>query len=170
MNTKELNKTLREEARFLGLCDDWYNAWKEYSQEELVERMYKGIDFVLKHHWPTNEFIKKHFKQDFLRTNGVFVDDKYSACNTPESLVLGNSDMRFRYSGKYYGNINLRDNSTTHITTKGVGLLIVHMFDSATVKVEQLEKAKVVVIKHSRNVGIDAPPDVKVKEEYDYLT
>ena len=169
MNAKELNKTLREEARFLGLCDEWYNAWKDYSEDELVDRMYKGIDFVLKHHWPTNDFIKKNFKQEFLRSHGVFVDDTYSACNTQESLVLGHSDIRYRYSGRYCGIINLRDNSTAYITARGDGLVIVHMLDNATVKVEQSEKARVAVIKHSHNVSVEVSPGVKVLEEYDYL-
>lgn len=169
MTTKELNNTLREEARFLGLCDEWYNAWREYSLDELAARMYKGIDFCLKHHWPSNDFIAKNFQKDFLRSNGIFVDDEYSTSNIEHSLVLGSSHIRYRYSGKSYGNINLRDTSYAHITTRGNVLLVVHMFETSSIKVEQSENARVVVIKHSPKVIINRTGDVTVKEEYDYL-
>ena len=116
MTTKELNDTLREQGRFLGMCDEFYDEKWNYSLEQLVERMFKGIDFCLKHHWPSNEFIAKNFPKDFLREHGVFLDDEYSTCNVRESLVLGNSKVKFRYSGKYYGNIRVRDLSLADIT------------------------------------------------------
>ena len=169
MTTKELNNTLREEGRFLGMCDEFYNEKWDYSQEQLVQRMFKGIDFCLKHHWPSNEFIKTNFSLDFLRSQGVFVDDEYSVCNVQESLVLGGSKIRYRYSGKYYGNIRVRDHSSVNITARGNGLVIVHLFENSCVTVEQSEKAKVAVIKHSQNVIINASEDVRILEEYDYL-
>ena len=169
MTVKELNNTLREEGRFLGMCDEFYNEKWNYSPSELVGRMFKGIDFCLKHHWPSNDFITKNFQKDFLRGHGVFVNDEYSVCNIQDSLVLGASSIRYRYSGRYYGNIRMRDDSTVHITAKGNGLVIVHMFERSSVKVEQFDKAKVAVIKHSDKVSVDAPGNVKVIEEYDYL-
>jgi len=169
MDIKQLNNTLREEGRFLGMCDEFYNEKWDYSQEQLVQRMFKGIDFCLKHHWPSNGFIKKNFELGFLRGQGVFVDDEYSACNVQESLVLGDSRIRYRYSGKYYGNIRVRDKSFVSITARGDGLVIVHLFDNARATVGQSEKAKVAVIKHSPNVCVNASEGVRILEEYDYL-
>lgn len=151
------------------MCDEFYNEKWNYSQEQLVKRMFKGIDFCLEHHWPSNEFIKKNFQRDFLRNQGVFVDDEYSVCNVQDSLVLGGSKIRFRYSGTYYGNIRVRDLSLAHVTARGDGLVIVHLFERACVTIERSEKAKVSVIKHSPNVLINAPEDVRIVEEYDYL-
>lgn len=169
MINKQLNMTIREEGRFLGMCDEFYNKKWDCTLEQLVKRMFKGIDFCLKHHWPSNEFIKKNFQRDFLRQQGVFVDDEYSICNVEESLVLGGSKIRYRYSGKYYGNIRVRDLSKAEITARGDGLVIVHLFERSCVWVDQSEKAKVTVIKHSPNVLINASEGVKVLEEYDYL-
>lgn len=151
------------------MCDEFYNGKWDYSPEQLVERMFKGIDFCLKHHWPSNEFIKKNFNRDFLRGQGVFVDDEYSICNIEDSLVLGGSKIRYRYSGKYYGNIRVRDLSFAHITARGDGLVIVHLFERACVTVERSEKAKVSVIKHSKDVLVNASEGVRILEEYDYL-
>ena len=169
MDDRQLNMTLREEGRFLGMCDKFYNEKWDYSPDELVAKMYKGIDFCLKHHWPSNEFIARNFQKDFLRNHGVFVDDEYSTSNIEHSLALGCSHIRYRYSGKSYGNINLRDISYAHITARGNVLLVVHMFETSSIKVEQSENARVVVIKHSPRVIINRTGDVTIKEEYDYL-
>lgn len=169
MNGKQLNRTIREEGRFLGMCDEFYLTWREYSEDELVKLMFQGIDFCLKHHWPSNDFISKNFSKEFLRGHAVFIDDKYSISNAGESLVLGNSDIRYRFSGKYYSNIRVRDNSLVDVTARGDGLVIIHLFERALANVEQSEKAKVSVIKHSPNAIVNASEGVRVVEEYDYL-
>lgn len=169
MTIKELNKTLREEGRFLGMCDEFYNEKWDYSQDQLVKKMFKGIDFCLKHHWPTNEFITKNFTKELLRENGVFVDDKYSICNVQDSLVLGGSSIKYRYSGRYYGNIRVRDTSIAHVLARGDGLVIIHLFEKACATVRKTDNAKVSIIKHSPDVLISADEGVRIVEEYDYL-
>ena len=83
--------------------------------------------------------------------------------------MLGGSKVRYRYSGKYYGNIRVRDLSMVEVTARGDGLVIVHLFERACAKVEQSEKAKVAVIKHSPNVIVTASEGVRIVEEFDYL-
>lgn len=170
MNTRDLNTALREEARFLGLCDHWYNAWKNNCKnEELVAKMYKGLDFCIKNHWPSNDFILKHFDINFLRKNNVFVNDKYSVVSPNESLILGTSEMTIRYNADSYGNIHIRDNSVVKLTARNRSFVIVHMYENASISAEQFDKATVVIVKHSQNVHITAEENIKVREEYDYL-
>lgn len=165
----ELNKDLKDQAISLGLCKDWQNLWsKDWSQEKMAERMYKGLDFCLQYHYPSNDFILKHFDLDFLRKSNVFVNDKYSVVNPKESLVLGASDVTFRYNGHSYGNIHIRDNSSAKVIARNLSFVIVHLYENASVTAEQYDNAKVVLVKHSTNVTIEAE-NVKVKEEYDYL-
>ena len=41
MDATELSKTLRESARSNGLCDQWYNEWKDScSPKELAAKMF----------------------------------------------------------------------------------------------------------------------------------
>lgn len=166
----ELNQTLREQAINLGLCNDWQKLWsEEWSNSKLAEMYFKGIDFALKHHWPSNDFFKKNFTQDFLRESNIFVDDKRSVLNPEKSIVLGESHITFRYNSNNAGNVYVRDNSVVNVTAKGRSFVIVHVFDNGCIKAEQKEKGKVVIIKHSRNVIVDCNDDIKIKEEYDYL-
>lgn len=166
----ELNKELRSQAVALGLCNDWQGMWKkDWSNEKMVQMMYKGLDFCLKYHYPSNEFILKHFDIDFRRKSNVYVDDKYSVLNANESLILGKSEMIFRYNAENHGSINIRDNSYVKLTAKGRSFVIVHLFENAYIEAQQQDSAKIVLIKHSQNVTIIAEKDVKVREEYDYL-
>ena len=165
-----LNKDLKDQAVALGLCGDWQKLWsKDWSREKMVERMYKGLDFCLQYHYPSNDFILKHFDLNFRRKSNVFVNDKYSVVNPKESLVLGTSDVTFRYNGHSYGNIHIRDNSSAKVIARNVSFVIVHLYENARVTAEQYDNARVVLVKHSTNVHIVAPSNIKVREEYDYL-
>lgn len=166
----ELNKELKSQAVTLGLCKEWQKLWsKDWSREKMVERMYKGLDFCLQYHYPSNDFILKHFEKDFRRQSNVFVNDKYSVVNLKESLVLGTSDVTFRYNGHSYGYIHIRDNSEAKVIAHNISFVIVHLYENAKVCVEQYDNARVVLVKHSTNVQIFAADNIKVREEYGYL-
>lgn len=166
----DLNKELRNQAVALGLCQPWQDSWKkDWSKEKMVERMYKGLDFCLKYHYPSNDYILKHFDQEFRRKSNVYVNDKYSVCNPKQSLVLGTSEVTFRYNAWWNGSINVRDNSRVKIHARNRSFVIVHLFENAYVEAEQIDKATIVLIKHSKNVTVVADSKIKVKEEYDYL-
>ena len=166
----ELNRDLRDQAVQLGLCQDWQKLWnKDWSREKMVERMFKGLDFCLKYHYPSNDFILKHFDRDFLRQSNVFVNDKYSVCNPKHGLILGDSEVTVRYNAWGNGAIHVRDNSTAKIFARNKSFVIVHLYEKAYVSAEQIDKATIVLIKHSPDVTIVANSNIKIKEEYDYL-
>ena len=166
----ELNKELKNQAIALGLCQPWQDSWKkDWSNVKMVEKMYKGMDFCLKHHWPSNDFITRHFDLGFLRQYNVFVNDKYSVCNPKQSLVLGSSEITFRYNAWYNGSIHIRDNSSVKIYARNKSFVIIHLYEKAYIEAEQTDKATIVIIKHSPDVTIVADTNIKVKEEYDYL-
>ncbi len=165
-----LNKDLRDQAIHLGLCKDWQKLWnKDWSKEKMVERMYKGLDFCLQFHYPSNDYIIKHFGLDFRRKHNVFVNDKYSVNNPKESLILGTSDMIVRYNSHCHGIIHIRDNSKVKIYARDISFAIVHLYENAYVDAEQIDNSKIVLVKHSHNVTIVANENIKIREEYDYL-
>lgn len=166
----ELNNELRNQAVALGLCKEWQNSWKKnWSKEKMVDRMYKGLDFCLKYHFPSNDYILKHFDMDFLRHSNVFVNDKYSVCNPKQGLVLGTSDVTIRYNAWGNGSIHVRDISKVKVYAKNRSFAIVHLYEKAYIEAEQQDKATIVIIKHSPDVTVIADSKIKVKEEYDYL-
>ncbi len=104
-----------------------------------------------------------------LRKKNLFVDDKYSVMNPRESLVLGKSNIMFRYNLFSYGNIHVRDDSHAKLVAKNRSFVIVHLYENAYIEATQLDRAKVVLVKHSPKVTIVAGTNIKVREEYDYL-
>ena len=166
----DLNKDLKSQAVALGLCKEWQKSWeKDWSREKMVERMYKGLDFCIIHHYPSNDYILKHFDQEFRRKSNVYVNDKYSVCNPKQSLVLGSSEITFRYNAWYNGSIHVRDNSSAKIFARNKSFVIVHLYEKAYIEAEQQDKATIVIIKHSPDVTVIADSKIKIKEEYDYL-
>lgn len=164
----ELNEELRNQAIHLGLCDEWQKLWKkEWEREKMVEMMYRGLGFCIKYHYPSNDFILKHFDIDFRMRSKVFVNDRYSVLNPEKSLILGTSDIKVRYNACHSGIIHVRDNASVTISAKNRSFVIVHLHERAAITAEQYDMAKIVIVKHSENTTINADRNIKVREAYD---
>lgn len=171
MDNKQLNTLLRKEAVSLGICDKVLATWEvNMNDGALISLGYRNIDFLLKHHWPSNQTLKSIWPSDFLRQNGVFVDDRWSVNNPEHSLVLGDSKITIRYNGWNIGKVYVRDNAQISITAKNKSTVFVHAFEDACVCVEQYDDARVVIIRHSENVVVTQHIGMaKVKNELGYL-
>lgn len=180
MNEKDLSIRLREDARKIGLCDQWYGEWKdETSKEELVSKFKRGLDFCLKHRWPSMSFIKQNFDQDFLRRHGILVDDIRSFPIRDENrrliylndfVILGYSHSIIRYSFRpNMCNVWVCDTSHVKIDVKYGAFIMLHLFDKATADVVTDLVSKVTVIRHSPNVKLKKQGVVVVKDEFHYL-
>lgn len=166
----ELNRELKSQAIHLGLCREWQEMWNvDWSMEKMIGMMYRGLDFCLEHHWPSNDFIIKHFDLTLRRANNIFINDRCSVNNPQESLILGTADITVRYNGRNHGNIHVRDDAHVRLYAKNVSFVIVHLYERARIDAVQTDGAKVVLVKHSPDVRIGTDGDVKIREEYDYL-
>lgn len=171
MDNKRLNNDLRHQALSLGICDRVLNQWgDDLPDVALMTLGYRNIDFLLKHHWPSNQTLKNIWPTDFLRSNGVFVDDRWSANNLENSLILGDSKVTMRYNGWNIGRVYVRDNAHVSITAKNKGTVFVHAFENACIGIEQHDDARVVIIRHSDSVVVTQHIGMaKVKDEFGYL-
>ena len=119
MENKELNKALRERARELGLCDQWYKEWdKNSSKQELIKKYLDGIDFCIKHNYPNIEFAKAYFPKNLLRLNCIFIDDRFDIQNANKVVTLGKSSGRIQYEGLMTGDVYVRHQSLVEINAK----------------------------------------------------
>ena len=166
----KLNESLKAKAVALGLCEKWKEMWNEsFDVDKLASMMYKGIDFCIQKRYPSKSFLLENFKLDELRRNNVFVNDKRSTNNPEYSLVLGLSDVKYRYNGHSVGNVYVLDKSIARITAKNRSFVIVHVFDTSVINAETEDDAKIVVISHSKGASISHNGNVEIKEESDYL-
>lgn len=174
MDNKQLNTLLRKEAVSLRICDKVLGQWDaDKGDGELVEMGYRNIDFVLKHHWPSNQTLKNIWPVTFMRSNGIIVDDKWSMNNTENSLLLGCSNVTMRYNGWNIGRVYVRDSVQVSITAKNKSTVIVHAFENAWVKAKSYDDAKILVIRHSDMVRVTLFSQKEgmatVKDELGYL-
>ena len=165
-----LSYTLKEEAVLLGLCKEWKDDWKDNtSQQGLINKYFKGLDFPMKYHWPSNKFIKEHFEIGILRKNNILVDDKRSLLNPKEAVILGHTDATVRVNGSNNSSIYVRDNSRVEIIVRNSAFVIVHLFEKAHINVKAFDNPNVLVLKHSDDVSIASIGSIKIKEDFDYL-
>lgn len=180
MTERELSIKLREDARRIGLCDEWYGQWADDTQkDELVKKFMRGLDFCIKHRWPSQAFIKKQFSQEFLRDNGILVDDTRSYPVRDEQrrliyhrnyVLLGDSHITVRYVRRQHMcNIWICDKSSAKVYCKYGAYMLLHLFDDTTAEIHTDLTSKVVAIRHSPKVTIKKDGCVTVKDEFFYL-
>ena len=180
MTETELSIKLKEDARKLGLCDKWYNEWKENTnKDELIDKFKRGLDFCIKHRWPSKSFITQNFQQDFLRHHGILVDDTRSypvrdenrrLIYIKEYVLLGKSHATIRYTFRpHMCNVWACDKSTVKVDVKYGAYALVHLFDNATADIRTDLVSKVTVIRHSPDNKVKKEGIVVVKDEFHYL-
>jgi len=165
MNEKELNNSLRTKAVNCGLCNGWQEEWRQdWGLDKMISQFYRGIDFFIDKRFVSNEFIKNSFDKDFLRRNGVLVDDAYSLLNTPNAIFIGDSKATVRFNGFSTGTVNVLDNSDARIVAKGNSFVMVHAYGSSQVSIEQKDKSKVVVVTHSKQCVVISDDNITLRE------
>ena len=180
MTDIELSKILREDARKIGLCDMWYGQWTDDTdKDELVSKFFRGLDFCIKHRWPSKSFITQHFSQDFLRDNGILVDDTRSypvrdenrrLVHLKEFVLIGDSHTTVRYAYRpHMCNIWACDNSTVKVDVKYGAFIMIHLFDNTSADIKTDLVSSVTVIRHSRKAKVKKEGVVTVKDEFHYL-
>lgn len=180
MNERELSVKLREDARRIGLCDEWYGQWNDTTgKDELIAKYKRGLDFCIKRHWPSHSFIKQNFSQNFLRSHGILVDDTRSYPERDENrrliihreyVVLGKSSITVRYTFKpNMCNIWACDSSKVRVFSKYGAYMLIHLFDDTSAEVHTDLSSKVTVIRHSPNTKVVKDGIVRIVDEFHYL-
>ena len=163
MKRDELNTVLRDQARELGLCDEWYGGWKNETKQQLIEKYLKGIDFCIKHDYPSLDFIERNFDEETLIENGIFVNHYIEAENTRMVVALGNSSGSLRYNGVCSCEVYVRHNSEVDITAADGAKVFVEVYEQGKIHITSSGAAKVFVYKHGGDVVYEG--NVKVRNK-----
>jgi len=134
MTDKELNITLREMARMQGLCDPWFNEWKDDDTlDDCLDRYIRGFDFVQERDWPSLEFIRKHFDKELLHKHNIYLDEdvKIDHAYSGFYVFLGDCTGYISADGFCAATIYLRHNSNIRVTSVGAARVFLHYFDNS---------------------------------------
>ena len=161
-----INEKLYDTAEGLGMCDKFAVPWENsvYGKQELIDMYFRGLDFCIEHHYPTNEMIKKFFESELRWKNGVFVDESRSVLNATRVVALGRSTIKLRVNGFAVSQMYLRDNSTADVFVRHHAHLIINLYDNASVKIIEASSTNTpVVILHGNNVKYELKDGLTAK-------
>ena len=110
---EELQERYKKEAVGLGLCKQWTDDWGTPDQIQLIDKFKRGLDFCIKHNWPTVEDIQKNFPDELLKSQGIYVSNGTSV-NQEEVIVMGAAKVIVKTSCPC--DLTVRHNSTDNLS------------------------------------------------------
>lgn len=142
-----LSDILKQEAVSLGLCKQWTEAWGDCGQQELIDKLKKGIDFCLERNWPTPDFIKSNFDRDLLHANLIYVDEHIDLKDAPNGVYVLNGECTgtLWFSSWAAATVYVRHNSNVTIIANDFAKVFIRVYDEANAEVVELDEAVVKV-------------------------
>lgn len=147
-NLENLNKILKSKAMSLGLCAQWTSEWDpESTQDELIGKFKRGLDFCIKHNYPSNEVVKSFFSPEILRKHHVYVDEflDIDNCESDIYVIQGGSNMGLTFDKYTVATISIRHSSNVNITCLGNSRVFVRVYDNSNVSISQDMNSKAFV-------------------------
>lgn len=158
-----LSEKMKQEAIDLGLCRQWTEEWQDgTTKDEMVEKFVTGIDFCIKHDWPSPDFMQREFG-DVMHSHGVYANEPVRAENAPVVVLNGDCRCEALYEGCSTGDIYVRHVSTLHLRVRFLAKVFVEMYDDCRVTIDAEEGTKVFVYRHGGEI-VSAKGDIVVRE------
>ena len=156
-------RELKEEAMRLDACMVGLADWDNPSDEELIARYRKHIDFCIEHDFPSVEYIKRNFAKDILHKGGVWVDEQVKGLNGNRCVMNGKCYGKIRTTGVKSCTMYVRHESDVEIVASGASRLFVHLYDEAKLRVSTQMGGRVYVYQHGGEI-VEMSGDIVVRE------
>ena len=131
-----------EQARVLGLCNEWYEKMKANpTLKNLCEMYFRGDDWAKEHDFPKLGDLRKY--RDEIMQYGLYTDFSGRLENISQLAVFGDSNVELEYNNFEVAQIIIRHNSRAKIIARDYAILTVDVLDNAQVEVEELGNAKI---------------------------
>lgn len=154
---------IAKKAHKLGACQQGYRELlSATSKHDLCHSYIKNLDFCLEHNFPSNEYIRKHFK-GIMEEQGVYLDDVIELNNRRICITLGKTNGRIIASEYSVSEIYAKHQSALNIVAKDNAFVMVDVYDDAVVNVYASDRAQVCVNRHGGKITYNATGDAVVK-------
>lgn len=153
---------MKKEAVSLGLCRKWAEDWKNgTSKDEMVDKFVDGIDFCIKHEWPSTEVMKRDFG-DVIHSHGVYVDETVMLFNPGIVILNGSCDATIVCDGFSSSDIYARHGTRLRVLASGFARVSINMYDSCEVTASVKENSKVYAYIHGGELKSEG--EIKVRD------
>lgn len=160
-------KELAKEAKRKGICEEWYVNLKNTEDVAGLAAMYlNGIDFCLSNDYPSNDYLRKHFKGK-MEPYGIHLDEDIQVKNERKVVTLGTCTGIVEISEYNVSEVFIKHNTDLVLLVRDNAFVMVDMFDNSRLKVIAGGNSKVCVNLYGGDVEQDAIENafVKVKEK-----
>lgn len=153
MNEKKLSVTMRDEAIGLGLCKQWTEEWGEADRHAMCEKFVNGLDFCIKHNWPSVDVIKNEFG-DVMHEHGIYADESIHISGEGTIVLNGSCDGSVSFAGMTVGNLYVRHDCDIRVRVKDYAYAHISVYDNASVSVACEVTAKCFVYHYGGNIKV----------------
>lgn len=154
---------IAKKAHKLGACQQGYRELlSATSKHDLCHSYIKNLDFCLEHNFPSNDYIRKHFK-GIMEEQGIYLDDVIELHNLRMCITLGKTNGRIILSEYSVAEIYAKHQSALNIVAKDNAFVMVDVYDDAVVNVYASDRAQVCVNRHGGKITYNATGDAVVK-------
>lgn len=154
MEDKLLSERMRDEAVGLGLCKLWTEEWGNADKHAMCEKFIDGLDFCIKHDWPSVDVIKNEFG-DVMHEHGVYADESVDIEDEGTIVLNGHCKGSVRVVDSSVGNIYVRHSSSVRIDVKDYAYAHVSVYDDASVVVSCELTARCFVYHYGGSVKVE---------------
>lgn len=158
-----IGKELALAAKKYGLCEEWFDEMKPLKDKgKLLDMYVRGIDFCLANDYPSNDYIRKHFKGE-MEAFGVHLDDSIEALNPERIIALGESSGRIVVDSYNVCEVFVKHSSCMTIEAKGHSFVMIDVFDDTRLNVTGSEEAKVCVNRYGGEISFNQEGNSRIK-------
>lgn len=144
-----VRKELYEQAIALGMCNDFKEHWDKCGEDitlaQLCDMYHRGLDFCIKHDFPSVEYMDKHLKGE-IEQYGIYVNDKKIAIR--QSNVVANGDSEIIVLTNETTDVTVRHNSTVVIEAYENAFVYVSMYDNSRLIVRYKDSSSRICVSH----------------------
>lgn len=146
-----ISEQLKSKAINLGLCEEWTNNWGTPDADELADKYIRGIDFAIKHDFPSIAFMKKHFN-GVLQRHGIYVDESINQHNRNIIIANGACYGTILFDNFATGRLYIRHDSNITIKASGLSKIFISTYDNCKLNIDCIDDAVVYVYKHGGEI------------------
>lgn len=150
-------------AKGKGICAEWYDQLlKTKTVEQLAEMYLKGIDFCLANDYPSNAFLKKHFRGQ-TEQFGIYLDSQFDVKNRKKIVALGQCIGRVEVNEYSVAEVFLKHYSRITVIASDHAFVMIDLFDNAKLNVIASGGAKVCINRYSGLIEAEQLDDAIIK-------
>lgn len=159
----ELQEELKQQAISLGLCKQWQDEWGNPDIAELCNKYIRGLDFCIKHDYPSLDYLERNFKGK-VEKYGIYINDNATVLN--QRNIIANGSCKLFVEAGVVCDVTIRHTSEIHIVATNNAFVYVSMHDNSRLFIDKKDAGCRICVSHFGGEIVTTELVDKVYEKY----